>query len=771
MIPFSIVVLVGSACLMQPLEPVQASSRLASSSQARAVSLHAVRSVLLDDVRKIVAPGIPGPLVVYGHDAFVVATGRFDRQGNRAPVVAAAEFDGGRVVAFGHTGYLDRSALEIADTARLMINAVHWAGRRNRTTIGHKGDQSVRASPVRIAVVNNDPLRAMFDRHGLQSDSLPLKEIVTRLDRFDVICLGQSALDDHEIAAVRKHLRSGGGLIMAGLGWGWLQLNPEKSLDMHPGNRLLADAGIAWGDGYLRENSDGGFLIDCVASPNCHALSAIGTLEASAKASSGRPAAEVSQSAVTALLAVRTVGSGDQVLLPRIRRLSAAHRDGLVPTERSPLTSNRHALGRVLLAFEIVEALRTPPAEIQGHPAAEHFPGAVPADATRVTRLVELVPGVSGWQSTGLYAAPGDVVEIRFPKTIDIRGHAVRIGAHIDELYHHDSWKRAPQISRRFRLSAHETRVVNAFGGLIYIECPGDAKSMTDVSISGAVEAPHFVLGKTNVDDWKRRIRYLPGPWAELASSKIVVTVPSTSVRALDDPESLMRFWDRVSDAHASLAAIPLERKRPERFVADIQISAGYMHAGYPIMTHLDATKPMTQLDVLRQGSWGLLHELGHNHQSPDWTFDGTGEVTCNLFALHAIDTICEPPAGTRGHSTVDKPPSYDEYVRRGAKFDEWKRDPFLALQMYVQLQREFGWDPFQRVFEEYRQLAAAERPKGDAEKRDQWLVRFSRACGRNLGPFFVAWGVPTSDQARDSISDLAVWLPGGVGGEPNGDG
>ena len=39
--------------------------------------------------------------------------------------------------------------------------------------------------------------------------------------------------------------------------------------------------------------------------------------------------------------------------------------------------------------------------------------------------------------------------------------------------------------------------------------------------------------------------------------------------------------------------------------------------------------------------------------------------------------------------------------------------------------------------------LSDHERPKSDDEKRDQWLVRFSRQVGRNLGPFFEAWGVP----------------------------
>ena len=79
---------------------------------------------------------------------------------------------------------------------------------------------------------------------------------------------------------------------------------------------------------------------------------------------------------------------------------------------------------------------------------------------------------------------------------------------------------------------------------------------------------------------------------------------------------------------------------------------------------------------------------------------------------------------------------------------------------MYEQIQQAFGWDAYREVFATYRALPDAERPKSDDEKRDQWLVRFSRQVGRNLGPFFEAWGVPTSQATRDSITDLPVWPP-----------
>ena len=73
-----------------------------------------------------------------------------------------------------------------------------------------------------------------------------------------------------------------------------------------------------------------------------------------------------------------------------------------------------------------------------------------------------------------------------------------------------------------------------------------------------------------------------------------------------------------------------------------------------------------------------------------------------------------------------------------------------------------FGWEPFLKVFAEYADLPERERPAGDAAKRDQWLVRLSRTLGRDLGPFFEAWGVPVSAVARRSVEPLPDWLPEG---------
>ena len=54
-------------------------------------------------------------------------------------------------------------------------------------------------------------------------------------------------------------IRNGGGLITAETGWGWKQLNPNKSL--HTGliaNRILNKAGLAIADGTLNDNAPDG---------------------------------------------------------------------------------------------------------------------------------------------------------------------------------------------------------------------------------------------------------------------------------------------------------------------------------------------------------------------------------------------------------------------------------------------------------------------------------------------------------------------------------
>ena len=86
------------------------------------------QAALRQGVTEIAAPGLPGPVAVFGPHALAVVVGRSGK-GLAAPVVAASRLGQGRVVAFGHPGYLDKDALETADTGVLILNAVRWLAR------------------------------------------------------------------------------------------------------------------------------------------------------------------------------------------------------------------------------------------------------------------------------------------------------------------------------------------------------------------------------------------------------------------------------------------------------------------------------------------------------------------------------------------------------------------------------------------------------------------------------------------------------------------
>ncbi len=251
------------------------------------------------------------------------------------------------------------------------------------------------------------------------------------------------------------------------------------------------------------------------------------------------------------------------------------------------------------------------------------------------------------WPPPAVVAAAG------VPGSASAKKLALRIGAHSDALWHLDRWQRCPEICREFTIEKPYTRAASAFGGLIYIVVPrGSSLGNVAVTIAGAVETPLFVRGRTDAAECRTAIRGRPAPWAELATGKVIITLPSKAVRGVEDPEGLLAYWDQVLDACADLAGRPARRERPERFVTDVQIAAGYMHSGYPLMTLLDMPEVMVDERRIKAnghgGVWGLFHELGHNHQSADWTSQSS-----EGFPARRIASVF-PGSGTGGRGRPD---------------------------------------------------------------------------------------------------------------------
>lgn len=714
---------------------------LCCTASAAAQSTHdADLDALLEGVTTIGKPGVPGPLAVTSLDAFVVMTGH--GQGDIAlPLVVGARHAKGRVIAFGHTGYFSEDILTQGDTERLLINSAHWlAGSRGRVRCWRQPELAAR-------------LRAA----GLRAENTDARDWMGSLDSFDAVFVKPSALDSAEVARLSDWVAKGGGVGLADLGWGWQQLNPDAVLaDQHPGNRFGAPIGFVWADGTLARVDP--VAKDRVLLEAASAAAALRQLRERDRTEESAPFTDQLGGVLSS--AVSAVPANDKRLLAPLEEW-LGDRELANPTARDPLGPEEVA-ERLAIVIRHRRNAALPPSEVRAAPTAAIFPGSVPDSAKRRRGARVNIAGVRGERvSTGLYAAPGEVITVKVDAATVALDLRLRIGAHSDRLWNRPLWERHPEISSAHRIDRAEVFVASPHGGALYFELSEPVSDPIEVRVDGAVLAPRFRLGRTTADEW-RAARRAPAPWAELEAQHVILSVPSSEVRGLDDPTQLLELWDRVMATYVELDGRPLAT-RPERFVPDVDISAGYMHSGYPVMTHLDAAPwfvdPARVLGKPDPQVWGLWHELGHNRQSPDWTFDGTGEVTCNIYTLFVLDRISgvkpiEHPRIAPLHQKLEA------YRANGSDFEQWKKDPFLALYMYVQLQDEFGWDAYQAVFRKYLELDADARPKSDAEKRDLWLVMFSRTVERDLSSFFEEWGVPTSQLARDSLADLEAWLP-----------
>lgn len=697
---------------------------------------------------------LPGALCVYGPQAFPVVTGMVTDT-VLGPVVAGAHWDPGRTVVFGAELHRQTFGQASADTARLVTNALRWTSR---------------AAAPRIGVLRHEELLTRLK--GAGHDAVSSTPSQAALSAVDVVALDMHpALSQSELDALAAFLRAGGGMVAFGGYWG--------SSSRLRGNQLLGQAGIAWAGVPINLTSARGFTTQRPPDPLTHGTTALEATEAHRAGERSLTDAQRVQATETLACIARWVSPDDQLIWPKV--LALVRGNERWPTAAAPLvaTDTVERLATVIL----VEGQRDLAAEsVRAHPAAADFPGAVPADAPRLTRSVTVDadgpqqnahPGAR-WHSTGLYAAPGELVTVSLPEAAGMAGLHVRIGGHSADITIRPDWKRVPQISRRFPVLSSTTLVANAFGGLIYLEVPpGTGLGRIAVEISGAVAAPRFVLGETDDEAWRNEIRHAPGPWAEIEGLDMIVTTQASDVRNLDDPGAVAAAWDRMVELTRELVSRPAGMSGPERFVVDRQTRRGYMLAGYPITAHLNLAGHVVDAEYLstcRQeatlGSWGMRHELGHNFQlqNRDWTFEGTLEVTVNLFTLYVYEFQCGVTLAENrtSHTPVQhsRETRMERYDFRNPDFEQWKDDPALALVMYEQMQLAFGWEAYRAVFATYEALPDAERPKNDDEKRDQWLVRFSREVGHNLGPFFEAWGIPTSREARDSIAGLPTWMP-----------
>jgi len=691
-----------------------------------------VRAALLKDVRSIDSSGIPGVLACEGGKSFPLVMGKISKA--EMPVAVAAQYEKGRVVALGHPDFYSEGAFKKADTATFMRNGFRWTMHGQSTVLVFK---------------NKGVISALQNLLGTNVQVVELKDWSQLSANTGTLVGYAEDIPEKEIEHVRSYLKQGGGFMTSAIGWGWMMVSKKSVKGESRFNHLLNPAGLYVADGLLDRTSSNGFEVKSIP---CGAT----VFEALDIAASEKPDKAILAQASATLCSIKTLldDNDTRTIGKRITAFMQSESANKVPTKQNPVRESDIAARLKLIAFQSAW-LSKPLQNWAASPAAISYPGIVDKNASREAKTIAINLAVPKWHSTGLFASAGEPVTVTLPSGAENMKLRLRIGATTCDNTHHGQWSRAPKVDVEVPLTTDTTTFASPFGGLIYVIVPDSMKAQErtiSVTVSGASKAAWFKVGRDSRADWEK-LKTAPAPYGEIESNNVILTVPREQLLTVADPVALMKFWDDVADLDAKLTSLPTTRRYAERLVSDAQLCAGWMHAGYPIMIPNVTAREIVNLELLKaKGDWGFFHELGHNHQNHDWTFDGTGEVTVNFFTLYCMEKMCGiPPRQTRMKNEATR--AYTEWIKNNKPYDTWKSDPFLALEMFVRLQQAYGWNTFEKLFALYRNLPADQRPKNDLQKRDQWCTRLSVMTGENIASIFDSWNIPISDETRKTCA------------------
>ena len=704
----------------------------------------------LDALTKGVGPlayggGLSSRMVVWGETAFPIAWTE-----DEAIVAAAARVGSGRVLHVGHEGQLS-GGLEGGGAGALVRNAITWMSGSTKPVIG--------------VYPGMNATKAWLENEGFEVRTVDATGIA------DVDIWFTTTYDDHDPstdAAIRAWVTNGGGIIAGGHAWWWAySTGSTDPFNDHPGNQWLGVAGLT-----LSGTSAGSAEVpvaDAVA-PLLHAGVALDAAAAHVAGSAPLPTDEAVRAAGAAGFAASVLHIDSPWFMTARSVLDTT--PPVVPSEASPVVPAEQPISALVVRIASALAARLPATELDKHPAADDFPGAVAATEARETLSATVSASYAGrdsrylysgagapvWRSTGAWVPAGEPVTVTVPTAVVDSGIDLLVGAHTDRLWNTKNWTRMPEITRSWPIESTSTTVASAFGGPLYVRVPAGVNlGDIEVSASGVVAMPHFVLGRDTDASWPQEGG---APWGEIASDSLVLTVPAADVQAVESPESLGAFWQSVMDAQATLAAIDPERVRPERIVTDRQISVGWMHSGYPIMAHNASSGDFVTLSKLQaSGDWGAFHELGHNHQWRDWLLPGTTEASCNLWSVHTMEEVVgiDRAEGHPALAPEKRAARIQAYIDGGRNFNaDWS--VWTALETWLQLQEAFGWDPLIEVQQQYLADPPGADPGDGAGRVNRWALRMSEATERDLSDFFLAWGLPLTEATRTEMAAWPAW-------------
>ena len=140
----------------------------------------------------------------------------------------------------------------------------------------------------------------------------------------------------------------------------------------------------------------------------------------------------------------------------------------------------------------------------------------------------------------------------------------------------------------------------------------------------------------------------------------------------------------------------------------------------------------------------------------------GCGEVTVNIFSMHAMEKIVGLPI-LKQEFVMDRKNTFSSYFSKTPNYEDWENDCCMALMTFAQLILHFGWDPMYRFMSDYENDMKNNKealPESNQDKIDQWVIRYSKIIQMNIKPQFELWGLPVSDAVDEHVNQFESFCP-----------
>lgn len=740
--------------------------------------------------------------------------------GRGGHLVMAGRYGNGRTVFTRTNKFVTNiAAKKSATDLQLFENLLSWLTENN--TAGYKASK-LAGQKMKVLVLDGV---TEFDR----IDTLKITK-TTGFDFIDpntypMIVVGES-VKDSEVSVIDDYVAQGGAVFYARLTWyqkprGEVATLYGDNFAAYPMTRWMRKAGYGLSSRVFRDAFvDGWPMLNFVSRDNVTAayppeaaekymkLIKGDNLEATLTGYVGKTDAEKFEAMgkIAGLLASTNPGNNALVQAWNTTDtvFSTALRKGKVDCDAASLAmacSFMRSYSELLTpaAHANVSAMTTKSAEI--------FPGK--ASGTKQTATVTVssekngigynVPGT--WVSTDRWINAGEELNISVPITETNVDLDVIVGAQSDYLSNTSPnsikyLERLPKVSWRVKLKPGANKIVTPAGGLVFLTATKKYSNRTlDVQVIGGIPSLRFKLGETDPAVFLADSKNSTVPFFEMEGERIRIIMPSSVLATfVTSPAKLTSAWDdkrSASDTYLGLTdpagstSVNSPSAVKELIVMDQQISAGFLHANYPVMYPVAIAKSMVTIGVLGVGEgWGDPHEWGHNMQTNNivttnhpvvtmgplypYNFAPSRDITNNLLSLW---DGYKNGQKTRLDQEPEGYPSAWKFI--GTPGNDFNKLTFWdGLTFFHQYSMRYGWDFHGMVLKKYREHAYNVRPDAtfadlnikitpekSPSKQDQidaFALFTSRVSGFDQRANMKAWGLPITQAVSDRIASWA---------------